>query len=132
MFSGEIDVEYLEGHAYLVFFDFSAPKQTQGPWVVPPDEVFTLGDNRNWAFDSRVWFGGRGGGVPFEKLIGTPKLVWLAFDISGAIDWQRLGESLDEPQLTRATSSLEIPLRSCLQHRPSVAESTPPSKPGTP
>jgi signal peptidase I len=57
--------------AYIVFYDKNGG--TDGTWVVKPDQYFTMGDNRNNSHDSRMWFGGVGGGVPSDMLRGkTP------------------------------------------------------------
>ena len=44
-----------------------------GEITVPPDHVFTLGDNRDDSEDSRYW-----GFVPTENMVGRPLFVYLA------------------------------------------------------
>jgi signal peptidase I len=42
-----------------------------GEWIVPPDSLFVMGDNRNSSSDSRAW-----GMVPFENVIGKGLVVY--------------------------------------------------------
>ncbi|MGE0872799.1 MAG: signal peptidase I [Kofleriaceae bacterium] len=63
----------------------TAPHETascarQAHYVVPPDHVFVMGDNRGNANDSRFW-----GAVPIENVIGRVTGIWLAHE------WSRLG-----------------------------------------
>ncbi len=46
-----------------------------GPVVVPPGQIFVLGDNRDSSDDSRYW-----GTVPLSHLEGRVVLVWLSLD----------------------------------------------------
>jgi signal peptidase I len=49
----------------------SAAPEYEGTWVVPEDELFVLGDNRNPSADSHVW-----GFVPEENVIGKAIAVY--------------------------------------------------------
>lgn len=42
-----------------------------GEWVVPPDSLFVLGDNRNRSSDSRIW-----GFVPMSDVVGRAVLIY--------------------------------------------------------
>jgi len=46
-----------------------------GELVVPPDQYFAMGDNRDNSLDSRYW-----GFVPRENILGTPTLIWWSYD----------------------------------------------------
>jgi signal peptidase I len=44
-----------------------------GPWTVPADSLFVMGDNRDNSHDSRRW-----GFVPDENILGRAMFVWLS------------------------------------------------------
>ncbi len=47
------------------------PPAYTGEWVVPPDSLFVLGDNRNRSSDSRIW-----GFVPMSDVVGRAALIY--------------------------------------------------------
>ena len=62
--------------------------------IVPKDEYFMMGDNRDESDDSRYW-----GFVPEHDLVGHALFVWMSFDSNAAhwydsVRWQRIGNKL--------------------------------------
>jgi signal peptidase I len=65
-----------------------------GPLTVPPEVVFTLGDNREASYDGRYW-----GFLPRAHIIGAPRLVYFSYNpflgrpmpYFTAVRWARIG-----------------------------------------
>ena len=49
----------------------AAAPEYAGTWVVPPDQLFVLGDNRNNSSDSHAW-----GMLPMNNMIGKALLIY--------------------------------------------------------
>ncbi len=119
---GELYVEYLGNESYLTFYDRASGgfSEYQGPYSVGSGEVWVMGDNRNNSHDSRMWFAGRGGGVPFENIRGRALFVWLSVNDNG-FDYSREGAPvMGVPRLPPAAKALEPQLEQCLRSRPAV------------
>jgi signal peptidase I len=125
---GEVFVEFLEDEAYLTLYDHAAGfSEYQGPFFVKPGEVYVMGDNRNNSHDSRMWWGGQGGGVPFENIKGRALFVWLSVSENG-VDWSRMGQPvMGHPRLPQSMRGLGPALEKCLRERPSLDRTTPPA-----
>jgi signal peptidase I len=69
-----------------------------GPIVVPPGQIFVLGDNRDSSDDSRYW-----GTVPVTHLEGRVMMVWLS------LDWMNMwgGEALPHLRWDRLFKKVE-------------------------
>ena len=125
---GDLYVEYLGDESYLTFYDRPSGMfpEYQGPFFAKSGEVWVMGDNRNNSHDSRMWFGGKGGGVPFENIRGRALFVWLSVD--NGVDWSREGAPvMGRPRLPPAARGLEPQLERCLKNRPAVTR--PPNPP---
>lgn len=121
--SGELYVEYLDDAMYYVFFDENGlASEEQGPYRVKPGETFMMGDNRHNAHDSRMWFGGTGGGVPRDHVKGRARLLWLS-PAPG-----RAGGDLAELG-PPPTSGLAEAVKRCVAERPPRTKTSPPSSP---
>jgi len=130
--TGELDAEFLGDQAYLVFFDAAsgAFADHQGPYRAKPDEYWVLGDNRNNSYDSRMWFGGTGGGVPRRLVRGPAMFVWLSIGFDG-VTRNRYGVPVHGTTLPPGAESLQPALDACLTSRPPLSATTPP-RPGAP
>jgi len=60
------------------------PVYEYGPEVVPPGDVFVLGDNRNNSYDSHSW-----GMLPQDAIIGRAELRYWPLSQAGLIDQHR-------------------------------------------
>ena len=66
-----------------VILEKDAEAKNFGPLVVPPGEIFLLGDNRDASDDSRYW-----GTVPVDLVEGKVVLIWFSLD-RGSADGER-------------------------------------------
>jgi signal peptidase I len=88
---------YLVGTASAAGRDYNPSRNNWGPLVVPQENYFVLGDNRDNSLDSRYW-----GFVPDSLLKGQPMVIYYSFAPDTLnrfawltrIRWNRLGERI--------------------------------------
>jgi signal peptidase I len=67
-------VEALDNHPHSILLrKDDGYGRSEGPWIVPPDSLFCMGDNRDNSHDSRRW-----GFMPEENILGRAMFVWLS------------------------------------------------------
>jgi signal peptidase I len=132
---GSVVVEFLGSATYIVVHDEAysggGPLGTydeQGPYVVAPGQAFTMGDNRENSHDSRLWFEGKGGGVPIEDIKGRASIVWMSF-APHEIAWSRVGIRLTGSPYCGEPFSPQVcaAVARCVAERPPISATTPPA-----
>jgi signal peptidase I len=74
-----------------VFPESVRPRDNFGPFTVPPQNYFVMGDNRDHSFDSRFW-----GTVDFPSVKGKAFIIYWSWDKENfGVRWKRIGRVID-------------------------------------
>lgn len=64
------------------------PRDNYGPYTVPRDSIFVMGDNRDRSYDSRFW-----GPVALDQVKGKAFLIYWSWDGGGRwVRFERIGD----------------------------------------
>jgi signal peptidase I len=77
--------EALGDHKYVAHYQAQHSGGNFGPFIVRPDHVFVMGDNRDLSFDSRCW-----GQVPISHIKGEALLIWWSNATRQGARWDRI------------------------------------------
>jgi signal peptidase I len=75
----------------VILPEYINPRDNFGPFKVPPNSYFVMGDNRDRSLDSRYW-----GVVSKEHLVGRALILYFSLNakpdnVLGYIRWSRIG-----------------------------------------
>ena len=65
------------------------------PIIIPEDETFMMGDNRDHSNDSRFW-----GTVHYKYVVGKPWFIYFSWDDNKEIRWDRVLKSVETLEKT--------------------------------
>jgi len=73
------------------------------PILIPEDETFMMGDNRDHSNDSRFW-----GTVPYKYVVGTPWVIYFSWDKNKEIRWDRVLKQVDTIEENMDTQKIKL------------------------